>query len=424
MTTQDHFNNYLSDHLNLTEEDIKKIQIHIELRDNILKKLELKDDTDNQTGSFLTGSYVRSTAIRPPKDVDFFIVLNDKKYGDLKPNVLLDLLDATLKDILPDKTIFQQTHSITIEYDEEFSIDVIPAFKINDSLYKIPHVSKDGISWLESNPKIHQEILTKANKSSGGILIPIIKLLKSWKRDKCDYVKSFHLELLVMQILVGEKVGNYAEGLKIFFGNAKSYLSSPCIYDPANTKNPVDNYLENDERMELLKLIESESSIAQNACKLEGSDNTESAIKEWDKIFIFDKGRKKYAFVNPSHEKDLKIPEDLKYKINITAKIYNNSVKKYKENYYSGSRKLSKGLKLRFYIDASHIPDPKNIIWQVVNNGKDAETARQKRGELLSDEGNMQRDEYTQYRGTHYINCFVVKNNIRVAKDRLFVKIQ
>src|SRR3990172_13122506 len=104
MTTQEQFNKYLANHLNLTEEDIKKVQVHIGLREKLETKLEFKGKDDDGTYSFLTGSYSRDTAIRPPKDVDFFIVLNDKKYGDLKPSELLNLLEKTLKEILPDVT--------------------------------------------------------------------------------------------------------------------------------------------------------------------------------------------------------------------------------------------------------------------------------------------------------------------------------
>jgi len=143
MTPQEQFDKYLADHLNLTKKDIEKVQVHIELREKLETKLEFKGKDNDETYSFLTGSYSRNTAIRPPKDVDFFIVLNDKKYGDLKPSELLNLLEKTLKEILPDTTIFQQTHSVTIEYDEEFSIDVIPAFETNSELYKIPHVSEN-----------------------------------------------------------------------------------------------------------------------------------------------------------------------------------------------------------------------------------------------------------------------------------------
>lgn len=424
MTVQEQFDKYLTDHLNLTKEDIKKVQVHIELREKLETKLEFKGKDDDETYSFLTGSYSRNTAIRPPKDVDFFIVLNDKKYSDLKPSELLNLLEKILKEILPDKTLFQQTHSVTIEYDEEFSIDVIPAFEINSKLYKIPHVSENSDIWLESNPKIHGEKLTEANDTTSGLLVPLVKLLKAWKRDKCSYVKSFHLELLVIEIINNSEVESYANGINLFFDNANNYLESVCIVDPANSDNFVDNYLTDDERENLKYLIKMEATIAQNAVSLENNGKTDEAIKEWDKIFTFNPEKKKSLTSKQSHEKVLSYPENLQFKIKITSKLFNPTLNKYKENYYSSSRKLPKGWKLRFYVDNSNISDPKKVFWQIVNTGEEAERATDLRGEILDDQGFNRRDEHTKYKGTHYVNCFIVKNNSCVAKGRFFVNIK
>ena len=426
MTTQEQFDKYLANHLNFIKEDIKKVQVHIELREKLETKLEFKGKDDDETYSFLTGSYARDTAIRPPKDVDFFIVLNDEKYGDLKPSELLNLLEKTLKEILPDITIFQQTHSVTIEYDEEFSIDVIPAFEINSELYKIPHVSENSDSWLESNPKIHGEKLTEANDTTNGLLVPLVKLLKAWKRDKCSYVKSFHLELLTIEIInnFDSDIESYANGINLFFGGASNYLENSCVVDPANSDNFVDDYFTDDERENLKYLINTEATIAQNAVNLENNGKTDEAIKEWAKIFTFNPENKKSLTSKQSHERVLSYPENLQYKIKITSKLFNPTLNKYKENYYSNSRKLPKGWKLRFYVDNSSIPDPKKVFWQVVNTGKEAERANDLRGEVLDDQGFNRRDEHTKYQGTHYVNCFVVKDNYCVAKGRFFVNIK
>jgi len=424
MTTQEQFDKYLADHLNLTKEDIKKVQVHIELREKLETKLEFKGKDDEETYSFLTGSYSRNTAIRPPKDVDFFIVLNDKKYGDLKPSELLNLLEKLLKEIFPDKTVFQQTHSATIEYDEEFGIDIIPAFEINSELYKIPHVSDNSDTWLESNPKVHGEKLTEANDSTSGLLVPIVKLLKAWKRDKCSYVKSFHLELLAIEILGNSEIESYSTGLNLFFDNANNYLEDVCICDPANSSNFVDDYLTDDERKNLKYLIKTEAIVAKNAIDFENNGETDKAIKEWDKIFTFNPEKKKSLTSKQSHEKNLLYSENLQYKIKVTSKLFNPTLNKYKENYYSNSRKLPKGWKLRFYVDTSNVPDPKKVFWQVVNTGQEAERAGDLRGEVLDDQGNNRRDEHTKYKGTHYVNCFVVKDNICIAKGRFFVQIK
>ena len=51
MTTQGQFDKYLTDHLNLTKEDIKKVQVHIELREKLETKLEFKGKDNEETYS-------------------------------------------------------------------------------------------------------------------------------------------------------------------------------------------------------------------------------------------------------------------------------------------------------------------------------------------------------------------------------------
>jgi len=242
--------------------------------------------------------------------------------------------------------------------------------------------------------------------------VPLVKLLKAWKRDKCSYVKSFHLELLAIEIINNSDIESYTEGINLFFDNASNYLENSCIVDPANSDNLVDDYLVDDERENLKYLIKTEAVIAQNAVSLENDGKTDESIKEWDKIFAFNPEKKKSLTSKQSHEKVLSYPENLQFKIKITSKLFNPTLK------------LPKGWKLRFYVDSSNIPDPKKVFWQVVNTGKEAERATDLRGEILDDQGFNRRDEHTKYNGTHYVNCFIVKNNYCVAKGRFFVNIK
>lgn len=350
-------------------------------------------------------------------------MLSDEDYGDLSPRSLLNLLEDTLNEILPDSSIFQQSHSVTIEYEEDFGIDIIPAFEINENMYKIPHVAEDSESWLDSNPRIHKETLTKANKELKGRLVPIIKLLKSWKRDKCEDIKSFHLELLAIRLFSDTSIESYAEGTQCFFNRAGELFLRACLTDPANDGNLIDDYMTDDERRLVIELIEKEKEVANRAIELEKAGNIDAAISEWDRIFSFNPSRKAFIAAIPAHERELPFPDEIAYSIRITCKLFNPAKKVYRELYYSKGRKLPKNWKLRFYVDADHISNPKEIYWQVVNTGLEAELAHDLRGEIMKDEGQARRDEHTKYRGGHYINCFVVSNGKCIAKDRFFVNI-
>lgn len=290
MTTEEYFNTFLTDH-NLTDEEREQISDkHLSLRERLRELLKVEDD-------FLTGSYPRNTMIKPNGDdkfdVDFFLAFNNDKFGEYELPKLLELVKTALLQIKGEdediESINDQNRSIGVEYSGNFQIDVVPAIEIEkNKLYKI--FDKKSMQPLDSNPKLHGKQLSETNENteSGSTrrLVPIIKLLKSWKRNKCDYVKSFHLELLAVEILKEEPIESISSGLCKFFSNAEEYLQEACLVDPANSQNLIDEYLDEDGvRGELIELISKEKNFANDALNLEESGDIDNAIQKWKKIF-------------------------------------------------------------------------------------------------------------------------------------------
>ena len=85
---------------------------------------------------------------------------------------------------------------------------------------------------------------------------------------------------------------------------------------------------------------------------------------------------------------------------------------------------LSKRLKLLFSAK-TNVPAPFDVYWQVVNTGKEAEDARQLRGKIVRSKtagvGGLTQKEGTAYTGIHWVECFIVKDSICVARSREFV---
>lgn len=305
MTTEEYFKN-LSSKLELTIAERDRIsKKHNSLREKLREKLPVEDD-------FLTGSYSRDTIIRPKGDdkfdVDFFLAFNKEDYGEKELPELLKIVKGALDEIKNDdqdviKIDDQQKRSIGVIYNDNFQIDVVPAVQIDkDKRYKIFDKKTQGA--VESNPKLHSENLTAANEAtaSGSIkrLVPIIKLLKSWRREKCDYVKSFHLEMLAVEILKDQEIKSFSEGIAKVFANAGNYLRTAFLTDPANEKNVIDAYLDDDgTRNDILELVLAEKSISEKAVKFEQEGKDEDAVKEWEKIFEEDNNENKNSGYSP-----------------------------------------------------------------------------------------------------------------------------
>lgn len=299
MTTEEFFK-ALAGRLELTQSEKDRIsKKHNWLREKLCEKLSVEDD-------FLTGSYVRDTMIRPKDDekfdVDFFLAFNKKDYGESELEDLLKIVKAALDEIKSGDSDIEgiddkQRRSIGVIYKDNFQIDVVPAVQIEkDKLYKI--FDKRTQVAVNSNPKLHGKNLTDANDTTASNsvkrLVPIVKILKSWKRAKCDYLKSFHLELLAIEALKGEEIISYSAGIAKFF-NSVNFQSS--LTDPANAENVIDTYLDEDgTRNKLVSLITAERKIANEAIELEDSGDDDGAVAKWKKIFERDDGDKSGSY--------------------------------------------------------------------------------------------------------------------------------
>lgn len=80
--------------------------------------------------------------------------------------------------------------------------------------------------------------------------------------------------------------------------------------------------------------------------------------------------------------------------------------------------------KLLFTIEYCGVPEPYLIKWKVLNRGPEAKKKDCVRGQIVSDEGYKKRKETTDFRGEHVVECYVIKDGVVVAKDRIDVPIQ
>ncbi|MDD2807501.1 MAG: hypothetical protein PHW95_03225 [Patescibacteria group bacterium] len=303
MTTQEFFDGLL-DHVDLKVSDKERRLIETkqnELREKLREFLDLEDD-------FLTGSYRRNTIIKPRNpsekfDVDVFVAFNKEDYenkdlAELRQTVIdaLHNINSQYPELGISRINESQRRSVRVEFGNNFQIDVVPAIQIEkDVHYKI--FDKRTLSAVKSNPKLHGELLTKANEHAKGKLVPLIKMLRAWKRQECPYVKSFHIELLAVEILGSSNFDSYSEGADIFFDKAREYAKSACLKDPANADVTIDDYLDDDgKRQDFINLINTEFQLSEEARKLESVGDEDGAVAKWQEIF-YDEDEKTAAAI-------------------------------------------------------------------------------------------------------------------------------
>jgi hypothetical protein len=85
---------------------------------------------------------------------------------------------------------------------------------------------------------------------------------------------------------------------------------------------------------------------------------------------------------------------------------------------------IIRGSNLRFTA-TTNVTGPYQIFWQVVNTGREARSKRKLRGEFFqfaeSDPSPSVHSEIAEFRGRHWIQCFIYKSGRFVAKSEEFV---
>ena len=188
--------------------------------------------------SFLTGSYARHTAVRPLKDVDIMVVLDDteRSYLDRHPKAVLDKVCEILEPHYPGR-VRAQARSVTVEFgvqmvddisDQVVAVDVVPAFS-EGANYRIAD-TRAGI-WMLTNPKIHQELATECNAQLGGHWVPLVKMAKkanshagSARSGDKPVTPNFLLEVMAHSLIVAPWTGPYSMELRAFFASAADLI--------------------------------------------------------------------------------------------------------------------------------------------------------------------------------------------------------
>lgn len=89
---------------------------------------------------------------------------------------------------------------------------------------------------------------------------------------------------------------------------------------------------------------------------------------------------------------------------------------------------LPKGKTVKF-VARTNVKKPFDVYWQVVNTGEEAKNSNSLRGTIFKAQtagaGGLRYSDATAYTGTHWVECYIIKNNICVARsNEIFVQIE
>lgn len=126
------------------------------------------------------------------------------------------------------------------------------------------------------------------------------------------------------------------------------------------------------------------------------------------------------SLLTVAHRENPKWNLNLKYKVEVHGRYKTPSGKNYSITSKTTVPKKSE----IFFVAETNVPKPFEVYWQVVNTGDEANNAHGLRGGIFHSQtagkGGLNQKEHSQYKGLHWVECFIVKNGICVARSYEF----
>lgn len=420
----------------------------------ILKKLNKSfwgEESEEEHG-YIVGSLGRKTAIKGVSDMDMLFVLPsdlkaeyDKLEGNKQKKLLQDV-KKEIKEIYP-KTIVRGDGQVVVVSmtSVKCEIEVCPVFERGDGAFDYPDANNGG-RWRKTDPLpelAESEIMTN---DSNGHFIYISQMIRAWKNHKGFKFGGLLIDTLVYNFLKDSDYEKYKSS------SFESYL--PLFID-------LFGYLKDKKKEQKYWLALGSNQQVYN----KGGAFVSRAKKAYEKLKdLTEDSDGLYDALQDVFGKDFPIPETVSETYSIQKSLELGSVRdteEFVEDKFTvdiryqlkidcfvdapGFQRMTlRGMlakydrlkpkrKLTFYIVENEFDDllerandPNygryTVYWKVLNRGPEAIRRNMIRGQIRI--GSQERSETSNFRGEHIVECYIVHNEVVVARDRIRVPIE
>lgn len=393
-------------------------------------------DTSSETSNHLqVGSYGRYTGIKSISDLDMLYIMPNSEWNTYNKNggqyKLLSDVKKSLESTYSSSDIKVDRCVVTINYSDNSHIDVQPVFEEEEQDYKYPDTSNGG-SWKITKPRKEMAAMKEFSENKNKNLRRLCKMARAWKNKNGVVMKGLLIDTLAYNFLKETtdydytSYSSYDEMSRDFF---------KFLYDLPKEQKEY-GALGSKQRIKVIKPFRRKAKKAYDlACKAIDAEKDKEKHQKWRDIYgkefpAYSEAVNEAKAMNFSYNNTEEFIEDLykvdiRYNLEIDCEVKQNGFREYfLREMLKRKLPLLTSKSLKFFIKENEVPAPYEVKWKVINRGEEAIKRNCERGQILNDEGNHIRVESTNFKGEHYVECYIIKDNIVVARDFIDVPIR
>lgn len=391
-------------------------------------------DLESKTANTLqVGSFGRKTGINGISDLDMLYIMPKSKWDTYKDGKQLKLLQDTKSTILnryPKTNICVDRLVVTVTY-TDFHVEIQPVFEQDDGSFKYPDTENGG-TWKITKSRLEMNAVAELDAEKNSNLRRLCKMGRAWKNKHGAGMGGLLIDTLAYNFLKStEEYDNksflYYDQLNRDFFKYLSELPKQDRYDAPGSNQHV----------KVKKPFQRKAKKAYHLCvKAIEAEGTTGVNDKWKKVF----GRSFPASVELAKERALANstatwdeteefiedlhPIDIHYTLKIDCDVKQNGFREHRlSEMLRRMIPLFPRKTLEFEIVQIDVPGDYSIEWKVLNRGDEARKRNKIRGQIVPDAGYKKKTEPTMFKGDHVVECYVIKNDVVVAKDRIHVPI-
>lgn len=417
MQVKDDFNEFIS---NLQIDNFDDINTSLE---GIAKKLNQKYYDNSTTDNYLmVGSMGRNTFIKGESDIDVIYELPDEvfeRFDDYESNgqsQLLNEIRDVLKEKYPSTDIKGDGQVVVISF-TKYKIELVPGFKQDNNSYKYPDTHDSG-SWKITKPILEiEEANNMINNTS--TYRDICQMIREWKANNGVTICGLLIDTLIKDFLGNnpeykwKSKSDYYELLKSVFKYLSDQDENRKQWNAMGSNQIIEN-----KNFNFIK----KGKKAYN--KLSNSTDESSTLRELfgSRFPISEQSANEYGYSNDEQFIEEIFPVYIMYSLKIDCEITQNGFRTgLLSEFIKKKFMIKQNRKLKFMIVENNIPKPYDIYWKVRNVGYEAIRRNCIRGQIKK--GIDYLNESTNFYGPHYVECYIIKDGICVARDKISVSI-